>query len=111
MSKNKVEVLIGGQIYALQGDESKEHIQKTAALINQTMANIKSGAGGHRLSSSQVHMLTALNLADEYLKLQAVFEAYEKELSKCNQENIMLTEKVKEMALELNKIRVNMRSK
>ena len=107
MHKNKVEVLIGGKIFSLQGEESKEHIQQVASLINQQMEAIQRGPYGHRLSASQVHMLTALNLADEYLKLKEDFLAYEKELEKCNHENMMLKEKVQEMALEINRSRVN----
>ena len=42
MSKNKVEVVIGGLIYALQGEESEEHMQKVAKLINEKTYEVQS---------------------------------------------------------------------
>lgn len=111
MPKNKVDVLIGGNVYSLQGTESKEHIQKVAGLIDKHMLAVKKSDLAHRLSSSQVHMLAAINLADDYLKLQETFVAYEKELEKCSQENILLNERIREMALEINRLKVNKRHK
>lgn len=105
MSKNKVEVIIGGSIYALQGDAPKDHIQKVAELIDQQILSIQKSDLSKRLSTSQLYMLTAINVADQYVKLQKDFEHYEEALKKCNEENMILTEKMKEMGLEKAKRR------
>lgn len=101
MSKNKVEVIIGGHIYSLRGDESQEHIQKVAALINEKINDIQKSNIRTHLSTSKIHMLTALNIASEYLKVQDELTAYAMDLEKCSAENIALKDKIQEMALEL----------
>lgn len=105
MSKNKVEVIIGGNIYTLQSDMPKEHIQKVAQMIDEQITSIQKNDLSQRLSTSQLYMLTALNIADEYIKVKKDFERYEKELEKCSNENIVLMEKLKEMGLEKAKTR------
>lgn len=110
MEKNKIQVTIGGNTYALQGTESKEHIQKVAHLINEQIKGIQKKDFNHQLSNSGVHMLAAVQLADEYLKLKETFEAYEKELETCNHENMLLRERMDEMALEISDLRVKKRS-
>jgi cell division protein ZapA len=102
MSKNKVEVVIGGTIYALQGDEPIEHIQKVAAIIDKKILEIQHKDLSKRLNTSQTFMMSAINIADEYLKLQDELHAYELELDKCSRENMALLDRLEEMKLEIN---------
>lgn len=64
----KVEVEIYGDNYTLKGQESPEYMHKVAKCVDKKMAEISQR--NHRLSTNQVAVLTALNLADELLKLQ-----------------------------------------
>ncbi len=105
MSKNKVEVIIGGNIYYLQGDESQEHIQKVAALINKQLNSIQKANVRTSLNTSKVYMLTALNVASEYIKIEEELEAYTNELQKCSAENLALKDKIREMTLEITEIK------
>lgn len=107
MSKNKVEVTIGGNVYAVRGEESKEHIQKVAKLINKHLADSRKYGSMEGLSDLQIHMSTTLQIADSYIKLQESFEQYAKELEKCNHENILLKERIQELSLEISEIRVS----
>lgn len=114
MLKNKVEVIIGGNIYALQGEEPEEQIQKVASLINGKIQEIQKNDVSKKLSSSQIHMLTAINLGNEYLKAKEDsdiyykdLELYSHELEKCSKENLALLERMEEMSLELAKLKVN----
>ena len=110
MAKNKVEVVIGGQVYTLQGNEPEEHIKKVASLLDKKIFELQKGTI-KTLSTPQKHMMAALNIAEEYLKVNAELEAYSKELEKCNSENLALLERIDEMALEINKLKINKRHK
>lgn len=118
MSKTKVQVVIGGMIYALQGEESEEHIQKVARIINDKYAELEN-VYGKKLPDPKAQMLVTLNVADEYVKSQELIEEarLEKveteeqlalcmtELEKCNSENLALQERIKELGLEVMQIR------
>lgn len=107
MAKNKVEVVIGGQVYTLQGNESEEHIKKVASLLDKKIFELQKNGPIKVLSTQQKHMMAALNIAEEYLKVKADLEAYSKELEKCNEENLALLERIDEMALEINKLKIS----
>ena len=107
MSKNKVEVMIGGQVYALQGNESEAHIQKVAQILDQKVGEMQQDSLAKHLNQSQKYFMMALNIADEYLKLEEERDLYSQELAKCNEENLALTERIKEMALEINQLKIN----
>jgi len=101
MSKNKVQVIIGGNIYSLQGEESQEHIHKVAGLLNKKINTIQQANVRTSLNTSKIYMLTALNVASEYLKVQEELESYTMELEKCNAENIALKDKIREMTIDI----------
>lgn len=103
MSKNKVEVIIGGTIYALQGEESPEHISKVASLIDKKLEQVQQGKPSGNLA--KMYMLVAINVADDYLKLEQELNQYSKELEKCNAENLVLKDKLKELTLELAQVK------
>ncbi|MDA3732425.1 cell division protein ZapA [Niameybacter massiliensis] len=111
MTKNKVEVIIGGQVFALQGNESQEHIQKVASVLDQKVLEIHKQDPMHKLSSAQKHMMAALNMADEYLKMKTDLERFSQELEKCNAENLALLERIEEMSLEMNRLKIMKRRK
>ncbi|MDF2612608.1 MAG: cell division protein ZapA [Clostridia bacterium] len=108
MSKNKVEVIIGGNIYSLQGEESQEHIHKVAGLINKIISSIQKANVRTSLNTSKVNMLTALNVASEYIKMQEELESYANELEKCNAENLALKDKIREMTIEITNVKNQM---
>ncbi|MEF9958561.1 MAG: cell division protein ZapA [Niameybacter sp.] len=106
MTKNRVEVRIGGQVFSLQGNESEKHIQKAAALLNKKVMEVQKNDPMHRWSSEKRQMLIALNLADECVKLETDLERFTQELEKCNEENLALLDRVEEMALEISQLKM-----
>lgn len=106
MTENKVEVIIGGNIYSLKGDESQEHIQKVAALIDKKILELQKSNINNSLNTSKLYMLAAINVADEYIKLKKKYEAYEQELIQCNMENLALKQRLDEITLELAQAKV-----
>ncbi len=77
---NKVTVRIQGIEYTLVGEESEEHIHQ----VGETVDDLLSGMlkSNRKLNISTAAILTACNLVDEKLKLQAQIDAFdEKELA------------------------------
>ena len=65
MSKNKVEVVIGGLIYALQGEESEQYMQKVAKLVNEETHEVQAVYHKQHINPARLNMLITLNIADE----------------------------------------------
>jgi cell division protein ZapA len=70
--KHKVTVQIGGEIYNLKGDLEPEKVQKLAEMLDRRMRKI--AQFNPRLSQVKVAVLAALNIADEYLKLEQDYQ-------------------------------------
>lgn len=67
-SKNRVTVEIYGEAYALKGDIEPERVMKLAAMVDKRMRTI--AKTNSQLSALKISVLAALNLADEYLRLE-----------------------------------------
>lgn len=101
MSKNKVEVVIGGSIYTLQSGESEEHMQRVAKIINEKLAEIHSVYDKTRIGQNKINTLLTLNLADECVKRKEVLDTYITSVERVTIENEQLKETVKELTLQL----------
>ena len=66
--RNRVTVVIAGVEYALAGQESVEHMEACARMVNERMSEI--GRNSFQLSETMTAVLSACNIADEYLKLR-----------------------------------------
>lgn len=75
--KNRVSVRIMGQDYKLVSEEPLEYMQSVAAFVDERMMEI--ATGNKKLSTAMIAVLTALNVADEYFKLQEEKSAMEKQ--------------------------------
>ncbi len=76
--KNKVVVRILDQEYTIRSDESREFVQRVSNLIDDKMRAIYDR--NKKFSTSWIAVLTALNVGDDYLKLEAEKEALLKRL-------------------------------
>jgi len=65
--KSKVMVQIFGENYALKGDGEPERIMELAAFLDSRMK--QAARGNPSLTTTKIAVLTALNLADEYMRL------------------------------------------
>lgn len=79
MQKSKVVVRIGGREYTIKSFESEEYIHKVAIYVDKKMEQVQKCQPS--LSSSMISMLTAINLADEVIKLQERNGKLQRELS------------------------------
>ena len=66
MEKNRVEVMIGGVNYALVSEDETEYIKKVASLVDKKMREI--GSMQSSLNNTKKAVLTAVNIADDFLK-------------------------------------------
>ncbi|MBE6022736.1 MAG: cell division protein ZapA [Cellulosilyticum sp.] len=101
MSKNRVEVVIGGNIISLQGNESEEHMQRVAKVINEKLAEIQGNYEKMHIGQSKINTLLVLNLADECVKRQQALGSHTTSLQEIKLENEKLKETVKELTLQL----------
>lgn len=75
---NKTVVRISGREYTMKGYESEEYIHKVAIYVDKKIAEISKNQPG--LSTSMIMVLTAINLADEVVKLQEKLSGLEVQL-------------------------------
>ncbi|MCL1998537.1 MAG: cell division protein ZapA [Turicibacter sp.] len=108
MEKNRVEVVIDGQIITLVSDENEEYMQKVALYIDKKLAEIKSSKSNKPVTEHLRTLLISVNIADDYFKsvekrrvLEETHEAYKNEMNRMQEENILLTEKIHELQSEL----------
>ncbi|QZY56329.1 cell division protein ZapA [Crassaminicella profunda] len=83
-NKNKVIVRIYGQEYTMVGNESKEYMQRVANFVDEKMIDI--ARNSKKLSTAMIAVLTCLNIADEYYKINQEIEKVKEEAIKPLQE-------------------------
>lgn len=69
---SKLTVEIFGEAYRLKGDIESERVKQVAAMLDQRMKKISKS--NSQLAPSKVAVLAALNLADEYLRLEQDYQ-------------------------------------
>lgn len=94
-AKNKIEVRISGKDYTLVGNESDEYMQRIALYIDKKMNEIM--RVNSKLSTSMAAVLTAVNVADDFMKLRE-FD------SNCQKELQVLKEQLKNVTAEKEKL-------
>lgn len=78
-AKNKVVVRIMDREYTIVSDDPREYVQKVAYYVDDKMRETFSK--NKKLSTSMAAVLTSLNIADEYFKVQGENEELEKRMS------------------------------
>lgn len=110
--KNKIEVIIGGVSYVLQGKESPEHMRSVATYIDDVINDVKKLDISNRMSTAQIAMLTSINVADDLIKCEKKLAEHKKEqeeffneFTKLENENTALIDKIAEMQIEITRLR------
>lgn len=70
--ETRVEVEIFGECYTLKGDASEEYLRMLAQYVNKKMRQVVTR--NPRLGVAKAALLTALNIADELMKLQKEYD-------------------------------------
>jgi len=105
MDKTRTIVNICGKEYVMRGFESEEYIHRVAIYVDRKMSELK---GEYvNLNANTLSVLTALNVADDLIKLQDQYDALSKEHEALGEE----IKKLKiEMSLEKDGRRANVSS-
>ncbi|ADL08150.1 cell division protein ZapA [Thermosediminibacter oceani] len=70
----RVKVEINGENYYIKGAASEEHIKQIAAYVDQKMRSLSKA--NPRLNRINLAVLTAINIADEFLRLKAEYDEF-----------------------------------
>ncbi|MBS7262613.1 MAG: cell division protein ZapA [Eubacteriales bacterium] len=102
MQKIRTVVKIGGREYTMVGDKPEEYIHRVAIFVDKKMQEIEDGGTGN-MSTTMLAVLTAVNIADEYLshadeteELKAKIDELSAEVERLQSENVRLFEKLKD---------------
>lgn len=79
-AKTDTEVIIGGKVLTVSGNESAEYLQKVASYINNKINDYMKMDSFKRQSVEKQNMLIQLNIADDYFKAQKQTELMEQDL-------------------------------
>ena len=79
-AKTDTEVIIGGKVLTVSGNESAEYLQKVAAYINSKVNEYAKMDSFKRQSVEKQNMLIQLNIADDYFKAKKQISILEEEL-------------------------------
>ena len=103
MESKKVEVKINNIEYTLLSNEPEEYVQRVAVLVNKRMQQISDGSP--QLSTAMKAVLTAINLADDYLKNESVLDNLRVELKGYAEEAKSVGAELEAKRLEVEKLR------
>lgn len=80
MSQTRTIVSIGGKQYTLCGEESAEYIHRVALKVNSKIEDMKLKHSD--IPNIDLAMLTAINLADDYVKVYDELQEAKKEIER-----------------------------
>ena len=85
-AKTETEVMIGGKVFTLSGNESEEYLQRVAIYINNKLAEYNKIEGFRKQSVDYKNVLLQLNIADDYFKAKKKASNLEEELERKEKE-------------------------
>jgi len=84
MEKTRTVVKICGREYVMAGYESEEYIHRVAIYVDRKMSELKEQYVN--LNPQTLSVLTAINIADDVLKLQEQFDALSRDYQELSEE-------------------------
>ena len=99
--KHKITVSSAGQEYTLVAEEGDDYVKRCAALVDKQVLDVMNGA---RLGRSDAAVLTAMNLADQFLKEQEASENLRRQIKDGLDENAKLKMELSEAKREIFKL-------
>ncbi|RXK18186.1 cell division protein ZapA [Macrococcus sp. DPC7161] len=78
--KNRITVTIFDQHYTILGEDEPNHIRHVASLVDERIREVASMSAG--LDTSRKAVLAAVNIMDDYVKLQEAHQALLEELNR-----------------------------
>lgn len=85
-ARTDTEVIIGGKVFTLSGNESEEYLQKVASYINNKINEYGKVDSFKRQPMDMQNVLLQLNIADDFFKAKNQINVLEEELQNKEQE-------------------------
>ena len=85
-TKTETEVMIGGNVFTLSGNESEEYLQRVAIYINNKLAEYNKIESYRKQSVDSKNVLLQLNIADDYFQAKKKISKLEDELERKEKE-------------------------
>ena len=105
--KNVVDVIINGTKISMVSEENEQYLHDIADYINSKSNEISER--GLTATSHLMKLIVSVNIADDFFKekkksknLESQLDSYENALSKLEDENILLNDKIKELQTALH---------
>lgn len=92
MEKKMTTIKIGGVEYNILGYETEEYMQKVAIYVDKKMNEIKQSC--FTLDSTMLAVLTAINLADENIKMYEQIDQLTRQINLLSDENGILKQQL-----------------
>lgn len=109
MKKNVTEVVIGGKIVSISGEEDASYMNEVAAFINEKLAALQKMENYGRLSAEQKQILLGMNLADEYFCEKKKNQILESEIELKDKELYNLKHELINLQLDMEKMQKEQR--
>ncbi|MBR7163810.1 MAG: cell division protein ZapA [Clostridia bacterium] len=94
--KNKLVVKIGGGEYTLASSESREYMLSVSDLVDKKMQQVS--CSDPTLSTANIAVLAAVNLADDYIRLKKNEQVLSKNI-------LAYTEKIRALESEVERLK------
>ena len=86
MEKSNTQVVIGGKIFNMSGNENEEYMQKIAAYLNRKIGAVDAESQGKRVPQDMRNLLIQINIADELMKEREIASSMEADLKALQEE-------------------------
>ncbi|MGV8079125.1 MAG: cell division protein ZapA [Syntrophales bacterium] len=90
--KNRFQIKILGQEFSVTSDDGEDHVTRVVALVNDRIDQI--GSRSPKMPALHIAILAALNIADEYVKLEESSEDFSISLKERSEKLISLIDEV-----------------
>ncbi|PKN33243.1 MAG: cell division protein ZapA [Deltaproteobacteria bacterium HGW-Deltaproteobacteria-19] len=90
--KNRFQIKILGQDFSVTSDDGEDHVTRVVALVNDRIGQI--GIRSPKMPALHIAILAALNIADEYVKLEESSKDFSISLKERSEKLISLIDEV-----------------
>ncbi len=90
--KKQFQIKILGQDFSVTSDDGEDHVTRVVALVNDRIDQI--GSRSPKMPALHIAILAALNIADEYVKLEEKSETFTTSLKERSEKLISLIDEV-----------------
>ena len=109
MDKNRVSAVINGTHYTFLCEDSQQHIDKVAEVVNNKMSKI--AISNNMLNLQRVSILTAVNIADELVKAQTEIERLRMEKTKNEAEQAKEKKIFEQLKVENERLKIQLNNR